>query len=40
MLTRLANAVQKLNGRRLVQAIVALLRLWIEGEGVLEGDPE
>jgi len=31
--------VQKLNGRRLVKIIVALLELWIEGEAVLEGAP-
>jgi len=31
-------AVQKLNGRRLVDVIVALLGLWVEGEVVLEGD--
>ncbi len=34
------RAVQKLNGRRLVNIIVALLELWVEGEIVLEGDPE
>lgn len=34
------RVVQKLNGRRLVDIIVALLELWIEGEIVLEGDPE
>ncbi len=34
------RAVQKLNGRRLVDVIVALLGLWVEGEIVLEGDSE
>ena len=34
------RVVQKLNGRRLVEIIVAPLELWIEGEVVLEGDPE
>jgi len=33
------RVVQKLNGRRLVKIIVALLELWIEGEAVLEGAP-
>ncbi len=33
------RVVQKLNGRRLVEIIVALLELWIEGEAILEGDP-
>jgi len=32
--------VQELSGCRLVEIIVALLELWIEGEVVLEGDPE
>ena len=34
------RTVQKLNGRRLVDVIVALLELWVEGEVILEGDPE
>jgi len=34
------RVVQKLNGRRLVDIIVALLQLWIEGKIVLAGDPE
>jgi len=34
------RVVQKLNGRRPVEIVVALLQLWIEGEAVLEGDPE
>ena len=34
------RVVQKLNGRRLVEIIVALPALWIEGEIVLDGDPE
>ena len=34
------RVVQKLNERRLVEIIVALLELWVEGEVVLEGDPE
>jgi len=34
------QVVQKLNGRRLVEIVVALLQLWIEREVVLEGDPE
>ncbi|MFQ6058575.1 MAG: hypothetical protein ACE5MB_06850 [Anaerolineae bacterium] len=34
------RAVQKLNGRRLVDVIVALLGLWVEGVVTLEGDPE
>ena len=33
------RAVQKLNGRRLADVIVALLGLWVEGEIVLPGDP-
>jgi len=34
------RAVQKLNGRRLADVIVALLELWVEGEIVLTGDSE
>jgi len=34
------RVVQKLNGRRPVEIVVALLQLWIEGEVVLEGAPE
>lgn len=34
------RAVQKLNGRKLVDVIVALLKLWVEGKVALEGDPE
>lgn len=34
------RVVQKLNGRRLADVIVALLGLWVEGEIVLEGDPK
>jgi hypothetical protein len=34
------RVVQKLNGRRSVDIIVALLHLWVEGEIVLEGDLE
>ncbi|MDH7485737.1 MAG: hypothetical protein QHJ81_05610 [Anaerolineae bacterium] len=34
------RVVQKLNGRRLADVIVALLELWVEGEVTLEGDPE
>ncbi len=34
------RVVQKLSGCRLVEIIVALLELWIEGEVVLAGDPE
>jgi len=34
------RVVQKLNRRRLVEIIVALPELWIEGEVILEGAPE
>ena len=34
------RVVQKLNGRRLVEIVVALLQSWIGGEAVLEGAPE
>lgn len=34
------RVVQRLNGRRLVEIVVPLLELWIEGELVLQGDPE
>ena len=34
------RVVQKLNGRRLADVIVALLELWVEGKVALQGDPE